>query len=246
MVGTLIQDIDITKRWGANFSLRASLAVPSGVTALFGPSGAGKTTILDCIAGLMDPEQGSIRLNSEPLYDSQKNISIPAESRRLGYVFQSLALFPHMTVQENVEFGISATSASERRNRAASMLDSMGIAHLALARPERISGGERQRVAIARALAPQPRALLLDEPFTALDYGTKSLILSDLRTWISHHALPVLFVTHAVEEVFALADRVVTLEAGKIVAEGLPVEVLEQQRDRLISDLSVQSQTPNI
>ena len=237
--------IDITKRWGGNFSLHASFTVPSGVTALFGPSGAGKTTILDCIAGLMDPEQGSIRLNGDPLFDSQNNISTPTESRRLGYVFQSLALFPHMTVQENVEFGIRGESDNEKCNIAASMLNSMRIVHLASSRPERISGGERQRVAIARALAPKPRVLLLDEPFTALDYETKSHILNDLSAWVSHRNLPVLFVTHAVEEVFALADRVVTLEAGKIVAMGSPADVLGLQCDRLISDLSANSKFNN-
>jgi len=245
MVGALMLAIDITKRWSPNFSLQVNFTIPSGVTALFGPSGAGKTTVLDCVAGLMDPEQGSFHLNGETLYDSQKNISIPAESRRLGYVFQSLALFPHMTVQENVEFGIRDDPASERRYKAIAMLDSMRIAHRASARPERISGGERQRVAIARALAPQPRVLLLDEPFTALDYETKSHILTDLRIWISRHALPVLFVTHAVEEVFALADRVVIIEAGKIVVEGKPVDILGKQRDRLIADLSFQPQIEN-
>jgi ABC-type Fe3+/spermidine/putrescine transport system ATPase subunit len=151
----------------------------------------------------------------------------------VGYVFQTLALFPHLTAQENVEYGIEHLARTERRRRSDAMLEAMRISGLRGRKPRDISGGERQRVALARALVTEPSVLLLDEPLAALDVSTKSRIIDDLRAWNDRQRIPILYVTHSREEVFALANRVVVLEAGSIVAEGSPYEVLEAPRHEL-------------
>ena len=144
--------------------------MPPGITILFGPSGAGKTTLLDCIAGLVRPDAGPNRNPpSKILFDSALGINVPPQRRRVGYVFQDLALFPHLTVEGNVEYGLSSLAVEERKRRSAAILESFRIAHLRSRRPGQISGGERQRVALARALVIDPTILLLDEPLAALD-----------------------------------------------------------------------------
>src|SRR5579872_4955787 len=160
----------------SNFTVDVAFTIAPGITIIFGPSGAGKTTLLDCVAGLSTPDSGSISIGGEWLFDSKKNIDLAPQQRCIGYVFQSLALFPHMNVRKNIEFGIQHLPVGELHLRADSLMHTFQIEHLESARTEQISGGERQRVAIARALAIQPRALVLDEPFTALDHATKSLI----------------------------------------------------------------------
>jgi len=218
-------EVRIRKRFPnpeGSFILNVHFRALAGFTILFGASGAGKTTLLDCIAGLTDPDDGRIAVGGEDVYDSEKKRNVAAWKRRIGYVHQDLALFPHLNAEENVAYGLRALRASERKERSREMLAAFRIEHLRDRRPAHISGGERQRVALARALVTQPRALMLDEPLAALDRPTKSSLVSDLRAWNQHHRVPILFVTHNGEEVFALGDEVIVLDEGKIVAQGQP------------------------
>jgi molybdate transport system ATP-binding protein len=214
-----------------DFVLDVDLSIGAEIAVIFGPSGAGKTTILECIAGLLKPDHGRVELNGKEL------VKLPIRERQLGYVFQDSALFPHMTARQNIGYGLQQLPPRDRESSTAEILEAFHIAHVAARRPAEMSGGERQRVALARALVTRPQALLLDEPMSALDYDTKSGILRDLRTWHSQHRIPVIYVTHALDEVFAIADRVLQIENGKIVAEGKPAEILGEQRDLLIREL---------
>ncbi len=200
------------------FTLDVEFAVPAGVTVIFGPSGSGKTTLLQCLAGLLRPEMGLISIGDVPLFNSASKIDLPAQLRRTGYVFQELALFPHMTAAENIAFGIR-TNGTERAGRVRDILQRFRIAHVATHRPDEISGGERQRVALARALVTQPRLLLLDEPFSALDDSLKLEIIADLKQWLAQNAIPVLFVTHDRAEASALGERMLLLSEGVITGE---------------------------
>jgi molybdate transport system ATP-binding protein len=234
-------EIRIRKRFPnpeGSFILNVHFRALAGFTILFGASGAGKTTLLDCIAGLTDPDDGRIAVGGEDLYDSENKRNVAAWKRRIGYVHQDLALFPHLTAEENVVYGLHTLPAAERRTRSRDMLETFGIGHVRDRRPAQISGGERQRVALARALVTEPRALLLDEPMAALDRPTKSSLVGDLRKWNQHHRVPILFVTHNGEEVFALGDEVVMLDAGRIVAQGPPHEVMRAPRLETVAHLS--------
>ncbi len=212
--------------------------MPPGITILFGPSGAGKTTTLDCIAGLVQPDEGRIATREHVLFDSAAGINLPPQLRKVGYVFQDLALFPHLTVQGNVEYGLSRLAEEQRKQRSAAILESFRIAHLRERRPGQISGGERQRVALARALVIDPTILLLDEPLAALDAVTKSKIVDDLRAWNHEHQVPIIYVTHSREEVFALGDRVIVFENGRPVAQGTPHEVMTAPRLETVAQLA--------
>ena len=223
---------------GRDFALDVSLDVPPGITILFGPSGAGKTTLLDCIAGLTTPDSGRITIGARVLFDRANRTNPPVQHRRIGYVFQDLALFPHFTVRRNVEYGLTGQDAGERRRRSDQVLESFRISHLREQKPGKISGGERQRVALARALVTDPCVLLLDEPLTALDAPTKSKIIDDLRSWNAAHGIPILYVTHSHDEVFALGERVLVLENGRIVAQGTPHEVMAAPRRETVAQLA--------
>jgi molybdate transport system ATP-binding protein len=234
-------EVRIRKRFPnpeGSFNLNVHFRALAGFTILFGASGAGKTTLLDCIAGLSDPDDGRIAVGGEDFYDSEKKRNVAAWKRRIGYVHQDLALFPHLTAGENVAYGLRKLSAAERQARSDEILEAFRIDGLRDRRPAQISGGERQRVALARALVTEPRALLLDEPLAALDRPTKSSLVSDLRQWNQNHRVPILFVTHNGEEVFALGDEVIVLEAGRIVAQGRPHEVMRAPRLETVANLS--------
>ena len=230
--------VRVRKRLARDFELDLNINFPPGITILFGASGAGKTTLLDCIAGLVRPEAGRITIGENTLFDSALGIDIPPQRRRVGYVFQDLALFPHMNVRANVEYGISTLGVEERQKRSAAILESFGIPHLGSRRPGHVSGGERQRVALARALVIDPAILLLDEPLAALDAATKSRIVDDLRGWNQAHRIPVVYVTHSREEVFALGERVVVLENGRAIAQGTPHEVMTAPRQETVAQLA--------
>ncbi len=219
----------------ADFVLHAEFAVPPGITILFGASGSGKTTTLDCIAGLSRPDSGRISVGGTVLFDSAAQINLSPAKRRVGYVFQDLALFPHLSVEYNVQYGLSHLSRSERQQRTARVLESFRIAHLKARKPGEISGGERQRVALARCLVTDPCMLLLDEPLAALDAASKGRIIDDLRTW--NHNIPILYVTHSREEVFALGDRVLVLDQGEIIVSGTPHEVMRAPRSETVAQL---------
>jgi molybdate transport system ATP-binding protein len=223
---------------GRDFTLEVDFALSPGVTILFGASGAGKTTVLDCTAGLTRPDSGYIACANENWFDDRLQVNIPVCARKIGYVFQDLALFPHLSVKANVQYGISRLDACERGARTDAILESFRIAHLRRRKPGEISGGERQRVALARALVMDPRLLLLDEPLAGLDAPTKSKIVDDLRAWNSAHRIPVLYVTHDREEVFALGERVLALENGRIIAQGTPHEVMTAPRQELVAQLA--------
>ena len=220
------------------FSLDVAFVAAPGFTVLFGTSGAGKTTILDCIAGLLTPDSGTVSVGGVDLFDAERRIEVPTRHRRLGYLFQTVALFPHLTAKQNIEYGLNSLPSQERTTRINEVAESFGISAILNRRPSHISGGERQRVALARALVTRPRALLLDEPMTALDRVTKSRILDDLRRWNAAHAVPILYVTHEREEVYALGDRVVLLESGRVVADGTPHEVMSRPQYESVAQLA--------
>ena len=216
----------IRLRVSPSFAVDATFDVPPGITMLFGASGSGKTTLLRAIAGLRRPDAGRVAVGGSVLFDSAAGVDVPVRHRHIGYVAQRLALFPHLTVRGNVEYGLAAIESRERAARVDAALESFRIAHLRARRPGEISGGEQQRVALARAIVTDPAALLLDEPLTGLDYDIAHRIMEDFRAWNVRRQVPVVYVTHAHREVFALGDRVVALEDGKVRAVGVPHEVL--------------------
>lgn len=203
------------------FAIDVEFAAPQGVTVIFGPSGSGKTTILQCIAGLLQPDEGLISIAGQTVFDSESGLDLLPQQRRIGYVFQDLALFPHMSAAENIAFGIRV-NGSRREEMVRDVLERFSIAHVAAHRPGEISGGERQRVALARALVTQPRVLLLDEPFSALDDALKLEIIRDLQEWLEQHRIPVLLVTHDRSEAAALTQRMLVLNEGRIAGRDSP------------------------
>jgi molybdate transport system ATP-binding protein len=209
----------------SRFSLVAGFAAAPGVTMIVGPSGAGKTTLLRCIAGLCDPEEGRIAVGERVLFDSRQGIQLAPARRGIAFVFQDLALFPHLSVQDNVMYGLRRLDGLERERRTREILESFQIAHLRGRSPREISGGEQQRVALARSLVTGPSVLLLDEPLSSLDTQTKVRIVEDLQRWNRTRGIPILYVTHDPGEVLAMGDRVLSLEQGRIVAEGLPLDL---------------------
>jgi molybdate transport system ATP-binding protein len=219
------------------FSLDVEFSATPGFTILFGPSGSGKTTLLDCIAGLAIPDAGRIAIAERILFEANAR-DVPTAKRAVGYVLQSLALFPHLTVEQNTEYGLSHLPRSVRKQQAAAMLQQFRIDHLHQQRPTEISGGERQRAALARTLVTDPCVLLLDEPLAALDAATKSKILDDLRRWNQAHRIPILYVTHSREEVIALGERVLVMDHGRIIAQGTPHEVLRAPLQETVAQLA--------
>jgi molybdate transport system ATP-binding protein len=219
----------------APFLLDISLEAPPGITILFGPSGAGKSTFLDCVAGLAQPDDGRIAIGENVLFDSSNAIHLPPQERRIAYVFQSLALFPHLTVEENVKYGLHDLPEPQRQERAAEILQAFRVEKLKHQRSEQISGGEKQRTALARSLVTNPRMLLLDEPLTGLDAELKSAIVEDLRAWNAAKRIPILYVTHSRDEVDALGERVIAIENGHVVNHGLPMDVLGAPRRKRLA-----------
>jgi molybdate transport system ATP-binding protein len=209
-------------REGANrqpFVLDVALEIPIGITILFGPSGAGKSTLLDCIAGLVRPDAGRVSVGEETWFDSAAAVDVPVHQRKIGYVFQSLALFPHLTVEENIRYGITRLAADEQKQRVDEILTAFKIRDLRTRKPDEISGGEAQRVELARALVTEPRVLLLDEPMTGLDEELKAHIIEDLRAWRTARQIPILYVTHSRIEAQALSDHAITMRSGSAVQE---------------------------
>lgn len=226
--------VQIRKQFRSNdaqpFVLDVSTIFAPGFTVLFGPSGAGKSTLLDCIAGLQLPDSGEIRLGERIYFDAARNLSLPPQSRKLAYVFQSLALFPHLSVEQNIRYGLAKLDVAEQKKRAMNISAAFRIENLLSRRPADLSGGEKQRVALARALVTRPSVLLLDEPLTGLESALRRSILEDLRAWNQANGIPVLYVTHNREEVDAIGDRVVTLVNGHVQETGAPRAVLDAPR----------------
>ena len=212
------------------FRLELALTVGRETVALVGPSGAGKTSILRAVAGLARPERGRIALDGRVLFDAAAKIDRPPEERRVGYVFQEYALFPHMTVKQNVAYAGG--------ERAAETIDRLGITALAQAYPGDLSGGERQRVGLARALARDPGVLLLDEPMSALDTHTRSSVRAELKRTLDHLDLPVLLVTHDFQDAAVLADRVGVLVDGRLLQVGSPGELIAAPADAFVASFT--------
>lgn len=216
---TLQVRVAITRPRGG-FSLDVAFEVPPGITVLFGPSGSGKSTTLAAIAGLLRPERGHIALGSRTWFDASARVNLPVHERRVAYVFQSSALFPHRTAAQNVSYGMDRRLPRDaRRDRALALLARFRVPHLADRKPATFSGGEAQRVALARALGMSPRVILLDEPFSALDADLRATLQRDLREITRDLAVPVLLVTHEKAEAAALAERTVRVEAGRIARD---------------------------
>jgi molybdate transport system ATP-binding protein len=216
--------VNVRKYLSDTFTLDVQFEAPAGFTVVFGPSGAGKTTLLECISGLLTPDTGFVRANGVEFFDAARGIHMPVPRRRVGYVFQTLALFPHLTARQNIAYGLPASP--DREHRIALIAADFKISHLLDRKPSAISGGERQRVALARTLVTSPRLLLLDEPLSALDSEIKNSILEDLRTWQAEHPAPVLYVTHSREEALALHSDVLVLSQGELAVRGKAEEIL--------------------
>jgi molybdate transport system ATP-binding protein len=214
------------------FVLDVALEFATGVTMIFGPSGAGKSTLLDCIAGLLKPQKGKIAARDEMLVDSDANIDVRPERRHIGYVFQSLALFPHMSVHDNVTYGLANLPAEEQNQRASGILSAFHIEGLRSRKPGELSGGEQQRVALARSLVTQPRVLLLDEPMSGLDAELKTSIIQDLLAWNDEHKIPILYVTHSKEEAAAVGGRMIVLKNGKVTERAESTSPIAQTHPR--------------
>jgi len=223
-VDALKLDITLPLR---SFRLELALAVGRETFALVGPSGAGKTSILRAVAGLARPERGRISLGGRVLFDAEARVDRPPEERRVGLVFQDYALFPHMTVEQNVAYG--------GRSRTPELLERFRIGHLARARPQELSGGERQRVGLARALARDPDVLLLDEPLSTLDPHTRAAVRAELKEVLDHLSLPVLLVTHDFHDAAVLAGRVAVIVDGRLRQTGTPSELIAAPADAFVA-----------
>ncbi|MEJ8310929.1 molybdenum ABC transporter ATP-binding protein [Agrobacterium larrymoorei] len=211
-----------------SFTLDAGFTADKGVTALFGRSGSGKTSVMRIIAGLVKPDEGRIELDGAVLADRQKRIFTPAHKRRFGYVFQEARLFPHLSVEQNLRYGRWFSGARSDAAVTSHVIEMLGIGALLQRRPEKLSGGEKQRVAIGRALLSSPRLLLMDEPLAALDEARKAEIIPYLERLRDETTIPILYVSHSVSEVSRLADQVVVMKDGRIDAAGPASDILSQ------------------
>ncbi len=209
-------DVDVEARLG-DFPLAVRFAAAAGLTALFGPSGAGKTSVLNMIAGVLTPARGRIVVEGAVLFESEKGIDLAPNHRRVGYVFQDARLFPHMSVERNLLYGYRLTAPEARYAQPGQVTALLGLEHLLARRPNALSGGEQQRVAIGRALLGSPRLLLMDEPLASLDAARKEEILPYIERLRDELRIPILYVTHAEAEVTRLAGAVVRMAAGRVV-----------------------------
>ncbi|HZI91664.1 MAG TPA: ABC transporter ATP-binding protein [Thermoleophilaceae bacterium] len=219
--------------------LELTLEVAGGeCLALAGPSGAGKTSVLRIVAGLLRPDSGRVRCGEETWLDTERKLDAAPERRRLGYLFQDYALFPNLSAWRNVAYGMAGVPRQQRRERATALLERFGMAAHADSRPGTLSGGERQRVALARALARAPRALLLDEPLSALDARTRAHAGRELAGLLAEAAVPAILVTHDFEEAALLADRVAVMDAGRVVQIGTAAELAAAPASSFVADLT--------
>lgn len=221
-----------------SFHLRLAFQAHAARTVVFGPSGSGKSSLLRAIAGLLEPDAGKIELHGEAVWQRtagrQSGCDVPPEKRRVGLVLQSPSVFPHLTVARNVGFPLRGMEKSAQQERVLGLLKRVGAEALANRWPRDLSGGQLQRVAIARTLAAEPSILLLDEPFAALDAGSREQLSQNVHGWAREHRVPVLTVTHNLEEAFASGEEVLAMEEGRITAQGEPHKVLAAERDRLL------------
>ncbi|MBI4744745.1 MAG: ABC transporter ATP-binding protein [Actinobacteria bacterium] len=231
--------IDVVKKFKnrnkSNFVLKASLEISEGLTVLFGHSGSGKSVTLQCIAGLIKPDSGRITAGERIFFDSLKKINLPPQSRRTGYVFQEYTLFPHLTVAENIAFGLNNLSKKDKSVKVDEMIKLMRLGDLGDNYPHQISGGQQQRVALARALVTNPEILLLDEPFSALDIPVREKLIMDLLKIKDEFMFPIILVTHNSEEAYQLADKVAVYDNGEILQVGTKDEVFYRPKNRSVA-----------
>ncbi len=220
-------EVDVSHRLGA-FTLNVSFVSDGGLTALFGQSGSGKTSLVNIISGLIRPDRGRIVVNGTTLVDTARRVFVPTWRRRIGYVFQEGRLLPHLTVRQNLMFGRWFRPAAEREIGFETVVKLLGIGNLLQRRPGVLSGGEKQRVAIGRAMLSSPRLLLMDEPLAALDEARKDEIQPYIETLRDEYGIPIVYVSHSLKEVSRLADTVVVLRNGRLAAVGDPGEVLNR------------------
>jgi molybdate transport system ATP-binding protein len=226
--------VEITKRL-PEFTLDVAWSAGDGVAVLFGPSGAGKTLTLQCLAGLIRPDAGRIVVDDRVLFDSAAGVDLPPQHRRVGYVFQGYALFPHLTVGQNMAFGLRDRPRAERQARAAEVMERLGLGGLDHRRPGELSGGQRQRVALGRALAIDPALLLLDEPLSALDAPLRRSLRDELRAILSGWGTAAVLVTHDFTEAYQLADRIVIYEGGQVIQSAPRAELLWQPASEAVA-----------
>lgn len=210
----------------SDFALDVAGSFNHGTTAVFGPSGAGKSTLLGTIAGTVKPTSGNISLNGRVLYSSDDGKNLPPEQRRVGFVYQDAALFPHMTAERNIHYGYRLTPESHRRLNPADITDLLGITHLLQRKPDHLSGGEKQRVALARTLATSPELLLLDEPMSALDLRLRGIVIGYLKAVHRELKMPIIYVSHSISEVMAIADAALILQSGRVTGFDNPRRLL--------------------
>jgi molybdate transport system ATP-binding protein len=209
------------------FALDVAFEAPPGITILFGPSGSGKSTILAAVAGLVRPASGRVALGDDVWLDTEAGIDRPIHRRKVAFVFQTLALFPHLSAVDNVTYGMDRSEkAAARRARAEELLARLRVGHLAARKPPTFSGGEAQRVALARAFAMDPRIVLFDEPFSAMDRELRRDLAVDLRAFVGELGVPMIHVTHHRREARALGDRVILLQKGRVAAMGEVADLL--------------------
>lgn len=213
-----------------SFKMDVTFRVKQGLTVLFGPSGSGKTTILRSIAGVVAPDAGKIELGDRVYFDSSARLNVPMQRRGVGFVFQDSLLFPHLTAEENVLYGIRFEKDREKRKRAQELLDLFGVLDTRARFPRELSGGEQQRVALARAMASQPVLMLLDEPLSAVDVSTRSRLLQEIVEIQKRSQIPFIHVTHSAADAVRAGDWVLILDQGRIVQEGLPLEVFNSPK----------------
>ena len=229
-------DVRLLKRL-PGFTLDVEWTAGEGVAALFGPSGAGKTLTLQCLSGLLKPDAGRIVVDDRVLFDGGTGVDLPPQRRQIGYVFQGYALFPHLSVADNIGFGLRDRPRAEARRRAADVIARMGLEGLEVRRPHELSGGQRQRVALGRALAPDPALLLLDEPLSALDATLRQSLRDDLRRILAEWRTAAVLVTHDFTEAYRLGDRIVVYEAGRVIQSAPRAELLWQPASERVAGI---------
>jgi molybdate transport system ATP-binding protein len=220
------------------FDLNIKFDVESGLTALFGPSGSGKSVTLKCIAGIMKPDTGWITLGDKTYYDSAKKINLPPQKRKVGFVFQNYALFPHLTVAQNIAFGITHLPKQEKQEVISNLIKKMNLTGLENKKTGHLSGGQQQRVALARTMATQPQILLLDEPFSALDSTVRIKLRGQLMELLAENPIPAILVTHDLNEAYSLSKKMVVIEGGKCLQQGHKDEIIYRPQNTKVAEFT--------